>query len=99
MKQIIEFCMIFVNQAYKLTSISDRFYVLLIAFTKMVSCSLCELMDGNESFIFNLYELPWFVALWNETPVDVIPGQYKEELAITLIEACLQVREDLADDL
>ena len=60
-----------------------------------MQCSLNQLMDGNESFIFTLYNLPWFVALWNETPVDVIPNQYKEELAITLIEATLQVRENL----
>ena len=69
--------------------------MLLIAFRKLVQFSLNQLMDGNESSIFDLYSLPWFVALWNETPVDIVPSQYKEEIAITLIEATLQVREDL----
>ena len=54
-------------------------------------------MDGNESFIFNIYNLPWFVALWSELPVDVIPSQYKEQIAISIIEGTLQVRENLYD--
>jgi hypothetical protein len=35
------------------------------------------------------------VALWNDSPVEQIPGPYKEELCISLIEATLQVREDI----
>ena len=69
--------------------------MLLICFQQMVQCSYNEIMDGNESFIFNIYNLPWFVALWSEEPVDVIPSQYKEQIAISLIEGTLQVRESL----
>tara|TARA_B110000285_G_C15091968_1_gene599616 strand:+ start:514 stop:828 length:315 start_codon:yes stop_codon:yes gene_type:complete len=52
-------------------------------------------MDGNPSSIYDIYNLEWFVALWNDTQVDNIPTQYKEELSITLIESTLQVREDI----
>ena len=74
----------------------DRFYVLLIALRKFVQCSLNQIMDGNGSSIFDIFNLEWFVALWNDTQVDYIPSQYKEELCMCLIEATLQVREDLA---
>ena len=62
---------------------------------KFVQCSLNQIMDGNPSSIYDIYNLEWFVALWNETQVDNIPTQYKEELSITLIESTLQVREDI----
>ena len=52
-------------------------------------------MDGHKSGINDLLTLKWFIALWAEEPVEDIPMQYKEELSITLIEATLQVREDL----
>ena len=39
--------------------------------------------------------MKWFVALWNDAPTEHVPSQYKEELSITLIEATLQVREEL----
>lgn len=35
-KSIVEMALVFVNQAYKLQSEGDRFYVLLIAFRKLV---------------------------------------------------------------
>ena len=65
---------------------------------KFVQCSLNQIMDGNPSSIYDIYNLEWFVALWNETQVDNIPTQYKEELSITLIESTLQVREDIVKD-
>lgn len=33
--------------------------------------------------------------LWNDTASDQVPDQYKEELCMALIEATLQVREDI----
>lgn len=92
---IIDLTLVLVNQAYKLVNVADRFYVLLLAFRKFVQCSLNLTLDGNPSDIFYMYNVQWFVALWNDTPVDMIPSQYKEELSLTLIEATLQVREDL----
>ena len=43
--------------------------------------------------------MEWFVALWNDTATEHVPSQYKEELSITLIEATLQVREELIKEL
>jgi len=73
LKAVADICLALVNQAYKLLSATDRFYVLLQAFKKFISCSFIQLMDGNQSSIFDLYSLQWFVALWNDTPVDLIP--------------------------
>lgn len=94
-KQIVELCLSIVNQAYKLSNISDRFYVLLVALRKLVQCSLTQIMDGNKSSTFDIYNFQWFISLWNDQPVEVIPSQFKEELSMTLIEATLQAREDI----
>jgi hypothetical protein len=89
LKSISELALALINQAHKLQSITDRFYVLLIALRKLIQCSLNQILDGNQSSIFDIYNLQWFVALWNDTPVEQIQSQFKEELCMTLIEACL----------
>jgi len=94
-KNIVDLSLNLVNQAYKLSALADRFYVLLVALRKFVWCSLNQALDGSPPNIFDIYSLAWFVALWNDQPVEVIPAQYKEELCMTLIEATLQVREDI----
>jgi len=40
LQQIVDLSLSVVNQAYKLTSINDRFYVLLVALRKFIECSL-----------------------------------------------------------
>lgn len=94
-KKIVDLTLSIVNQAHKLRAQTDRFYVLLIALRKFVWCSLSQSLDGQQPSIFDIYGLGWFVALWNDSPVEQIPGPYKEELCISLIEATLQVREDI----
>lgn len=39
-QDIVELSLKIINNAYKLQSLTDRFYVLLIAFRKFVQCSL-----------------------------------------------------------
>lgn len=88
-QDIVELSLKIINNAYKLQSLTDRFYVLLIAFRKFVQCSLNQILDGNKSSIYILYNQLWFTALWGDNEHDFIPSQYKEELSITLIEATL----------
>ena len=40
---------------------------------------------GETSPIFALYQLQWFVGLWNEAQVQGISVTYKEELCVALL--------------
>ena len=55
----------------------------------MIADAIYKEKLGEVSPIFGLYELQWFVGLWNETQVQGISPSYKEELCIALLQACL----------
>ena len=51
----------------------------------MIADAIYKEKLGEVSPIFGLYELQWFVGLWNETQVQGISSSYKEELCIALL--------------
>ena len=57
----------------------------------LIAEAVAKEFNGEQSPIFSLYELQWFVGLWNETQVQGISMSYKEELSIALMEATLSL--------
>ena len=55
----------------------------------MVADALDKDLKGETSPIFALYELQWFVGLWNESEFYGMNANYKEELCVALLQACL----------
>ena len=59
--------------------------MLLKACRLLVSSAIAKDIQGEISPIFALYELQWFVSLWNDTQVQGISSSYKEELCLSLL--------------
>ena len=63
----------------------------------MIGDAIVKDKQGETSPIFALYELQWFVSLWNEAQLQGISVTYKEELCVALLQACLIETEQRAD--
>lgn len=79
--------------AHKTKNLQDRYFTLLQACKLLIAEAIFKESNGETSPIFSLYELQWFVGLWNETQVQGISMSYKEELSIALMEATLSLAE------
>ena len=55
----------------------------------MIANALHKDVKKETSPILALYELQWFVGLWNENEFQGMNASYKEELCVALLQACL----------
>ena len=59
--------MLVLSLAHKAKNLHDRFYTLLQACKLLIAEAVVKELNGEQSPILSLYELQWFVGLWNET--------------------------------
>ena len=53
--------------AHKAKNLQDRYFILLQACKLLSAEAIFKESNGEQSPIFSLYGLQWFVGLWNET--------------------------------
>ena len=49
------------------TSIVDRMYCFLSCFEALIEISVSRVMKGEISVIYDLYNMDWFVTVWNNS--------------------------------
>ena len=79
-------------QAVNLSSVIDRLKFYLSAFSTLIRLSIHRIQEGGNSAVYDLYNLAWFVNIWNNAESTIkVEGFHtlRDELALTLFEACL----------
>jgi len=89
----LDLCIFLMSLAHKSDSVVDRLRILIRKSDYFLTLATREIVDGRDSPIFaQLFSLEWFVALWNETPVQTISvPSYREELHLAFLEGASRI--------
>ncbi len=81
-----------IEMSLKMTSIIDRLYCLLQSFAVLIDVSVRRVARGEQSVIYELYNVDWFVNVWNNSdPGDLTESNHtsRDEIALALFECAL----------